>query len=58
MVRKSSDVCGDRLKNVPHWISAAADYFGVRVRVWVVASSTAALVKGRVKVVPWYQAGH
>ncbi len=33
-------------------------YFGVRVRVWVVAASTAGLVKGRGKVVPWYQAGH
>ena len=28
------------------------------MRVWVVAASTAALVKGRGKVVPWYQAGN
>src|SRR5271154_2826526 len=33
-------------------------YFGVRVRVWVVAALTAGLVNGNWKVVPWYQAGH
>src|SRR5271154_120218 len=41
------------------FLSAATKrYLGVRVRVWVVAASTAEWLKGRGNVVPWYQAGH